>query len=265
MQIPVGVYLGDEGPWTDAGACPYGCVMNVSRPADPRAGRAGTMLPAWPSALVVIAHPDDESFGLGAIIDKMTSAGAAVHILCYTHGGASTLNQTQADLHRARETELRQAAAELGAAGITLLDYPDGGLAGVPADQLAGHVADAAARAGASGVLVFDDTGITGHPDHRAATGAAVQAGRRAGLPVLAWTLPAAVAARLSAETGQGFAGQPPGRIDLCLRVSRRRQRRAALLHATQISPTAVLWRRLQLLGEREHLRWLVPPADVIA
>ena len=104
-----------------------------------------------------------------------------------------------------------------------------------------------------------------GRPDHRAATGAAVQAGRRAGLPVLAWTLPAAVAARLSAETGRGFAGQPPGRIDLYLRVGRRRQRRAALLHATQISPGAVLWRRLQLLGECEHLRWLVPPAEVIA
>jgi hypothetical protein len=68
-----------------------------------------------------------------------------------------------------------------------------------------------------------------------------VRAGRRAGLPVLAWTLPAAVAARLSAETGQGYSGQPPGRIDLRLRVSR--QRRAALLHATQISPAAVLWR----------------------
>ena len=185
-----------------------------------------------------------------------------MHILCYTHGGASTLNQTQADLHRAREAELRQAAAELGAARITLLDYPDGGLAGIPADQLAGHVADAAARASANGVLVFDDTGVTGHPEHRAATGAAVLAGRQAGQPVLAWTLPAA--ARLSAETGQGFSGQPPGRIDLCLRVSRQRQRRAGLLHATQISPAAVLWRRLQLFGECEHLRWLVPPAEVI-
>ena len=238
--------------------------MNVSGLTDSRSGRAGTTLPAWPSVLVVIAHPDDETFGLGAVIDQLTRAGAGVHILCYTHGGASTLNQTRDDLHRARETELRQAAAELGAAGVTLLDYPDGGLADIPAGDLDGHVAAAAARVSASGVLVFDDTGVTGHPDHRAATGAAVLAGRQARLPVLAWTLPAAVAARLSAETGQGFCGQPPGRIDLCLRVSRQRQRRAALRHASQISPAAVLWRRLQLLGECEYLRWLVPPAEVL-
>jgi LmbE family N-acetylglucosaminyl deacetylase len=238
--------------------------MSDDRPRDPCSGRAGPALPGWARALVVVAHPDDESFGLGAVIDRLTAVGAAVHVMCYTHGGASTLNQTRVDLHHARETELRRAAAELGAAGVALLDYPDGGLAGAPAAELAGHVAAAAARAGVSGLLVFDDTGVTGHPDHRAATGAAVLAGRQAGLPVLGWTLPAAVAARLSADTGQHFAGQPPDRIDLCVRVSRRRQRRAALLHASQISPGAVLWRRLALLGDREYLRWLVPPAAAV-
>jgi LmbE family N-acetylglucosaminyl deacetylase len=238
--------------------------MSGSGPGGSASGQAGAMLPAWPGVLVVIAHPDDESFGLGAVIDQLTAAGADVRIVCYTHGGASTLNQTQADLHRARAAELRRAGAELGAAGITLLDYPDGGLAGIPVAELAGHVADGAARASASGVLVFDDTGVTGHPDHQAATGAAVLARRQAGLPVLAWTLPAAVAARLSAETGQDFRGQPPDRIDLCVRVSRERQRRAALLHASQVSPTAVLWRRLGLLGEWEYLRWLIPPARAI-
>ena len=236
--------------------------MSDRSPRDSRSGQARAVLPAWPIALVVIAHPDDESFGLGAVIDKITSAGAAVHILCFTHGGASTLNQMHTDLHRVRETELRRAAAELGAAGVTLLDYPDGGLAGIAPAELAGHVAAAAARA--SGLLTFDDTGVTGHPDHRSATGAAVLAGRRAGLPVLAWTLPAAVAARLSADAGQHFAGQPPDRIDLCVRVSRERQRRAALLHASQISAGAVLWQRLRLLGDREYLRWLVPPAAAI-
>jgi N-acetylglucosamine malate deacetylase 2 len=238
--------------------------MSECRPRDTYSGHLWAVLPGWPSVLAVIAHPDDESFGLGAVIDQLAAAGAAVHIMCYTHGGASTLNATHADLHRARETELRRAAAELRAAGVTLLDYPDGGLAGIAPAERAGHVADAAARARAIGLLVFDETGVTGHPDHRSATGAAVLAGRRAGLPVLAWTLPTAVAARLSADAGQHFVGQPPDRIDLCVRVSRERQRRAALLHASQIAAGAVLWRRLRLLGDREYLRWLVPPAAAI-
>ena len=239
--------------------------MSMTRLVKTGGGRAGRQLPAWSAALVVIAHPDDESFGLGAVIDQLTTAGTAVHTLCYTHGEASTLNETCADLHSTREDELRQAGAELGVASVTLLGYPDGGLAGVAAGELAALAADAAARGAAEGLLVFDDTGITGHPDHRAATAAAVLAGRRARLPVLAWALPAAVAGQLAAETGQGFAGQPPGLLDLSVRVSRTRQRRAALLHASQISPTAVLWRRLQLQGDCEHLRWLVPPDDIAA
>jgi N-acetylglucosamine malate deacetylase 2 len=73
--------------------------------------------------------------------------------------------------------------------------------------------------------------------------------------------LPATVAIQLRAETGQDWGGQQADRIDLCVRVSRDRQRRAALLHASQVAPAAVLWRRLQLQGECEYLRWLIPPA----
>jgi hypothetical protein len=47
--------------------------------------------------------------------------------------------------------------------------------------------------------------------------------------------------------------------VELCVRVGRSRQRHAAL-HASQVSPGAVRGRRLQLQGECEHLRWLVPP-----
>ena len=169
--------------------------MNVTVPARAPAARPGRQLPAWASVLAVVAHPDDESFGLGAVIDTLSKGGTAVHILCYTHGEASTLNETRADLRRAREQELSQAGAELGAASVTLLDYPDGRLAEIAPDELAARAAAAAARGRAGGLLVFDDTGITGHPDHRAATAAAVLAGQHAGLPVLAWALPQAVAA----------------------------------------------------------------------
>ena len=94
----------------------------------------------------------------------------------------------------------------------------------------------------------------------KAATRAAMHAARAGTLPVLAWALPDTVADLLRQETGEAFEGQPPGRIDLCIRVDRARQRRAALMHASQISPAAVLWRRLQLQGDCEHLRWLLPP-----
>jgi LmbE family N-acetylglucosaminyl deacetylase len=223
--------------------------------------RAGRLPPGWSKVLVIVAHPDDESFGLGAIVSLMTATGAAVHILCYTHGEASTLNENDTDLDQEREAELQQASTELAAATVTLLDYPDGGLAAIPPPELAAHAVGLAARHRPDGVLVFDDTGITCHPDHQAATRAAVQAATAAGLPVLAWALPAAIADRLRAETGQPFTGQPPDRLDLCVRVDRARQRRAALMHASQISPAAVLWRRLQLQGDCEHLRWLLPPA----
>jgi LmbE family N-acetylglucosaminyl deacetylase len=227
-------------------------MTDVSRP--------GRLLPAWPSVLVVVAHPDDETFGLGAVLDRMAASGTAVHILCFTRGEASTLNESGADLRSAREQELRQASDELGAASCMLLDYPDGRLAAAPPGDLAGHISGLAVRWHAHGLLVFDETGITGHPDHQAATRAAVAAAAAAGLPVLAWTLPAAIARRLREETGQPFAGQPSASIDLCVRVDRTRQRRAALMHATQVSPTAVLWRRLQLQADCEHLRWLIPP-----
>ena len=207
--------------------------------------------------LAVVAHPDDETFGLGAVIDALTSAGSAVHVLCYTHGEASTLNESGGDLRLARAAELRQAGAELGVASCALLDYPDAGLPAVPQAELAAEVTDLATRRGVDGLLVFDDTGVTGHGDHKAATAAAAVAARAAGLPALAWTIPAAIASQLRAETGAPFAGRPAGQVDLCIRVDRTRQRRAALLHASQVSPAAVLWRRLELQGDVEHLRWI--------
>ena len=222
--------------------------------------RVGRTLPGWRRLLVVVAHPDDETFGLGAVAGHFTAGGAAVHVLCYTHGEASTLNENHAELRQARAREIRQAAAELGIASVTLLGYPDGQLATAAPDELSGHVTRLAARHRADGLLVFDDTGITGHPDHQAATRAAVRAAQATGLPVLAWALPDAIAGQLREETGASFAGQPPDGIDLCIRVDRAAQRSAALLHASQISPGAVLWRRLQLQGDREHLRWLLPP-----
>ena len=57
-------------------------------------------------ALAVVAHPDDESFGLGAILSALSGAGVAVRVLCLTHGEASTLGST-VNLAQVRVCELQ--------------------------------------------------------------------------------------------------------------------------------------------------------------
>jgi LmbE family N-acetylglucosaminyl deacetylase len=130
-------------------------------------------------------------------------------------------------------------------------------LADTPVDELAIPVMDLAERSGAQGLLVFDPAGVTGHPDHRQATAAALAAATQVGLPVLGWTLPAAVADVLNSEYATAFIGHRSADIDLVVRVDRRRQCEAVRHHPSQALPTSVLWRRLELLGPYEYLRRL--------
>jgi LmbE family N-acetylglucosaminyl deacetylase len=142
-------------------------------------------------------------------------------------------------------------------ASATSRGYPDGGLEQVPVGELAGHVVAAAGRTGAVGLVVFDPSGVTGHPGHRQATRAALDAAARHGLPVLGWTLPAEAAAALNTECHTAFTGHPASGIGLTVTVDRARQRAAVRCHRSQAVPGSVLSRRLDLLGDTEHARWL--------
>lgn len=229
-------------------------------------GSAGTttgrgVLPAWRSVLAVVAHPDDESFGLGAVLGAFSHAGAAVTVLCFTRGEASTLDgEVVGDLATVRAEELATAARELGVGTTVLGHHPDGALSTIAPSILIAEVAETIRRYGAEGLVVFDTSGIAGHPDHIAATDAALGAADATGLPVLAWTLPQRAAEQLNAELDAGFIGHEDGEIDIVLPVDRARQHRASLAHVSQAIPTSVLWRRLELLGDHEHLRWLRRP-----
>ena len=52
------------------------------------------ILPSAKEVLAICAHPDDESFGLGAILGVVAELGTRVRVLCFTHGEASTLGDT---------------------------------------------------------------------------------------------------------------------------------------------------------------------------
>ncbi|MEO7132339.1 MAG: PIG-L deacetylase family protein [Dermatophilaceae bacterium] len=213
-------------------------------------------LPAWESVLAVVAHPDDESFGLGALIDGFVRAGSTTAVLCLTSGEASTIGAV-ADLRAVRADELRTAAALLGVESTVLRDYPDGALAEIDRELLSAEVLREVRARSVSGLLVFDPSGVSVHPDHSAASHAALAAAAEADLPVLGWTLPLSVTEQLNAEFEATFIGHPVGDVDLVVHVDRDQQRTASLAHASQAVPTSVLWRRLELLGDHEHLRWL--------
>jgi LmbE family N-acetylglucosaminyl deacetylase len=208
--------------------------------------------------LAVVAHPDDESFGLGAVLGEFADRGAELSLVCFTHGEASTLGRPS-DLRERRADELLCACAALGVSRLTFGEYPDGHLDQVPLRILVDDVAEAASGGRPDLLLVFDEEGITGHPDHRRATQAAIQAAKVLELPVLAWCLPETVATALQAEFGTDFVGRPSTHIDVELEVGRARQRQAIRCHASQSTDNPVLARRLELQGNREVLHWIRP------
>ncbi|HNW95353.1 MAG TPA: PIG-L family deacetylase [Anaerolineaceae bacterium] len=142
--------------------------------------------------LAVLAHPDDEAFGMGGTLAHYAKKGAQVYLICATLGEAGMVDpkllqdgQTVAGL---REQELRCSAEALGLKQVILLGYRDSGMQGSPdnahpqalaAQKLEDVVAKVVGHMRALQpdiVLTFDPFGGYGHPDHIRAHQAATQA-----------------------------------------------------------------------------------------
>jgi LmbE family N-acetylglucosaminyl deacetylase len=154
-------------------------------------------LPVCARVVAVCAHPDDESFGLGAIIAAFVDQGTTIDLICLTRGEASTLGVGAGPLAALRRAELVAATDELGIDRVEVAEFADGALAAVAPETL--HELIRPVVLGADALLVFDDSGVTGHADHRAATRAALGVADDLDLVVLGWTLPAGVARLLNA------------------------------------------------------------------
>jgi LmbE family N-acetylglucosaminyl deacetylase len=123
-----------------------------------------------PGILCVFAHPDDESFGMGAALAGYAMRGTPVDLLCATRGEAGQLGDppitTQEELGAVREAALRDAVRVLGFRDLFLLDHHDGELADVPYDTLLNEVMAVMQRVRPTTVITFGPYGIYGHPDH---------------------------------------------------------------------------------------------------
>jgi N-acetylglucosamine malate deacetylase 2 len=122
------------------------------------------------SLLLVMAHPDDESMGNGGMIYRHTRAGLAVDLVCATRGGAGwggkPAGRRPEELPQIRSEELGRAAAVLGIREVELWDYPDGGVAERPQDEITERIAMAVRRLHPTIVVGWGPDGGYGHPDH---------------------------------------------------------------------------------------------------
>ncbi len=147
--------------------------------------------------LAVLAHPDDESFGMGGTLALYAERGAEVHLICATRGEAGEVGPEYlkefTSIAELREAELRCAAGHLGLTGVYFLDYRDSGMVGspdnqnpealinAPLEEVTALVAHKIRELKPQVVLTFDPIGGYRHPDHIHIQQAATQAFHLAG------------------------------------------------------------------------------------
>jgi LmbE family N-acetylglucosaminyl deacetylase len=121
--------------------------------------------------MCVLAHPDDESFGMGGMLARYAAEGVATYLVTATGGelgwnGDPAENPGPAALRELRSHELGAAAHVLGIREVSLLGYHDGELdqvePGAAIAQIAAHIR----RVRPQVVVTFDPFGVYGHPDH---------------------------------------------------------------------------------------------------
>src|SRR5438105_4335265 len=125
--------------------------------------------------MAVLAHPDDESLGVGGTLAKYAAEGVEVSLVTATRGdGGRYCGHRPGDpqhpgrdaLGSIREAELRAAASVLGVHEVTLLDYRDQHLDEADPHQAVAALVRHLRRIRPDVVLTFGADGAYGHPDH---------------------------------------------------------------------------------------------------
>jgi len=132
--------------------------------------------------LSVLAHPDDESFGMGGTLALYAQRGWDVYLICATRGEAGSVDPHHLEgfnsIAELREGELRCAAQHLGLKNVFFLDYHDSGMPGMeanqhpqaqinaPIEEVAAKVVKTIRELRPDVVVTFDPIGGYRHPDH---------------------------------------------------------------------------------------------------
>lgn len=132
--------------------------------------------------LAVLAHPDDETFGLGGTIALYNQKGYETYYVCATRGEVGAADEEYMkgfkDTAEMRTDELMRAAKILGLKEVFFLGYRDSGMPNTepnqhpnaqvnhPIEEVAGKVVKYIREIKPDVVITFDPIGGYKHPDH---------------------------------------------------------------------------------------------------
>ncbi len=121
--------------------------------------------------MCVLAHPDDESLGLGGTLARYAAEGIETYLLTATRGERGRCGEGEVCpgldvVGRMREGELLAAAEELGIREVRFLDYIDGDLDQADPIEAVAKIVGHLRRVKPQVVITFGPEGAYGHPDH---------------------------------------------------------------------------------------------------
>ncbi len=120
--------------------------------------------------MCVLAHPDDESLGMGGTLAKYAADGAETYVVTATkgeRGRSGSLEPISPErVGQMRHAELLAACEELGVREVSMLGYRDAELDQADPREAIGKIADQIGRVKPDVVMTFGPDGAYGHPDH---------------------------------------------------------------------------------------------------
>ena len=124
--------------------------------------------------MAVLAHPDDESLGLGGALARYAAEGVETTVITATRGESGRFRGERDGpghpgpeaLARIREAELRAASSVLGVRELVMLGYRDGALDQADPREAIARIAEHLRRVRPHVVVTFAADGAYGHPDH---------------------------------------------------------------------------------------------------
>jgi LmbE family N-acetylglucosaminyl deacetylase len=121
--------------------------------------------------MCILAHPDDESLGMGGTLAKYADEGIETYLVTATRGergwwGSEKDYPGIKALGQVRESELRCAANVLGIQEVNMLDYIDGDLDQADTREVIDKIVHQIWKVKPDVVVTFAPEGAYGHPDH---------------------------------------------------------------------------------------------------